>query len=119
MSQAKSDDPQNQSQIIANEMSEESPQSNQESEKPEISIGEILCRPAEEFVNDPNIEIAWMSTAIRHMEAYYKLITSIKTSDVIRLTPNDNYIYEEFRKQFPDLKVESLTEEMIKSNEGE
>lgn len=119
MYQAESNDSPCQSQEMVNEKSEESSQQNSQSKESELSIGEILCRPAEEFTNDPTIEIAWMSTAIRHMEAYYKLITSIKNSDVIRLTQNDDHIYEEFRKQFPDLKIESLTEEMIKSNEGE
>lgn len=88
------------------------------SDKKQLSVGEILNRPAEEFGNDLNIEIAWMSSAIRHMEAYYKLITSVNATDVIKLTPIDDEVYEQFRKEFPDLKVDALTEEMIKSDQG-
>lgn len=84
----------------------------------QLSVNEILNRPAEEFGNDLNIEIAWMSAAIRHMEAYYKLITSVKATDIIKLTQIDDEVYEQFRKEFPDLKVDMLTEEMIKSDEG-
>lgn len=88
------------------------------SENKELSAGEVLTRPAEEFVNDPDIEIAWMSSAVRQMEAYYKLITSVKSLDEIKLTPNDDLLYETFQARFSDLNIESLTEESIKSSEG-
>ena len=92
--------------------------SQQKESKGELSPGEVLTRPAEEFVNDPQVEMAWLSTAVRHMETYYKLITSVSLPRDIKLTANDDLIYETFKQQFPDLNVEFLTEESIKSAEG-
>lgn len=89
-----------------------------ETPKPELSAVEQLTRPAEEFVNDAAVETAWLSTAVRHMETYYKLISSVKPLSEFRLTSQDDFIYEAFTKAFPDLNVESLTEESIKSEEG-
>ena len=89
-----------------------------EEQNKELSVCEQLTRPAEEFVNDPAIEVAWLSTAVRHMETYYKLITSVKPLTDIKLTSNDDLIYNAFKEEFPDLNVECLTEEMIKSDDG-
>lgn len=89
-----------------------------ETPKPELSAVEQLTRPAEEFINDAAVETAWLSTAVRHMETYYKLISSVKPLTEFRLTSQDDLIYEAFTKEFPDLNVESLTEESIKSEEG-
>lgn len=86
-------------------------------DKKDLGICEVLTRPAEEFVNDSVVEMSWMSTAIKHMEAYYKLITSVDCT-AIRLTPNDDEIFETFKQQFPELEVKTLTEQMIKSEEG-
>lgn len=90
----------------------------QEQEKQELSVVETLSRPAEEFVNDHAVETAWLSTAVRHMETYYKLISSIKEPSSLRLTPNDDFIFATFKENFPELNVELLTEEAIKSAEG-
>lgn len=90
----------------------------EEEQKKELPICEQLTRPAEEFVNAAEVESAWCSTAVRHMETYYKLITSVKPLTDIKLTSNDDNIYNAFKEEFPDLNVECLTEEMIKSDEG-
>lgn len=34
---------------------------------------------------------------------------------MLKLTPKDNLIYEEFRKEFPDFSVGKLDEEALKS----
>lgn len=91
--------------------------SDQESNR-EPTMQEVLTSPAEDFINDPTIEMAWMSTAIRHMETYYKLITSVQPTTNIKLTSNDDIIFDAFKERFSDLNVEKLTESMIKSDEG-
>lgn len=90
----------------------------QNQEKRELSVVETLTRPAEEFVNDSTVETAWLSTAVRHMETYYKLISSMKEPSSLRLTPNDDFIFDAFKTSFPELNVELVTEEAIKSAEG-
>ena len=99
-------------------MSEDQQQNQQGEEKRQLTALEQLTRPAEEFVNDATVEVAWLSTAVRHMEAYYRLISSLKEPASLRLTPNDDLIYGAFREAFPELNVERLTEEAIKSAEG-
>lgn len=99
-------------------MSEDQQQNQQGEEKRQLTALEQLTRPAEEFVNDATVEAAWLSTAVRHMEAYYRLISSVKEPASLRLTPNDDLIYGAFREAFPELNVELLTEEAIKSTEG-
>ena len=37
---------------------------------------------------------------------------------LLRLTPHDEEIYTLFRKQFPDLTVQTLTEDLIKNEEA-
>ena len=88
------------------------------SETGDLPISELLTRPAEEFGNDPQIEVAWLSTAVRHMETYYKLITSVSDVKDIKLTSNDDLIYDTFNERFSDLNIECLTEDSIKSTEG-
>lgn len=90
----------------------------EELQKRELSAEEVLTRPAEEFVNDEQVEMAWLSAAVRHMETYYKLITSVSPLTNFKLTSNDDLVYEAFKTQFPELNVEVLTEEAIKSPEG-
>ncbi|KAH9388031.1 Protein pbdc1 [Tyrophagus putrescentiae] len=99
-------------------MSEDQQQNQQGEEKRQLTALEQLTRPAEEFVNDATVEVAWLSTAVRHMEAYYRLISSLKEPASLRLTPNDDLIYGAFREAFPELNVERLTEEAIKSAEA-
>ena len=88
-------------------------------ENRELSICEQLTRPAEEFVNDAEIEAAWASSTIQHMEAYYKLIKTIDTTKHdIRLSKDDDFVYNTFIETFPDLNCENLTEDDLKSPEG-
>ena len=37
---------------------------------------------------------------------------------ILRLTPHDDDIYKKFREQFPDMKLNVLDENEIKSPEG-
>ncbi|XP_054156561.1 protein PBDC1-like [Oppia nitens] len=85
---------------------------------PPQSVTDVLNRPADEFVNDPTIEGLWLTKAVQHMEVYFKLITSVPTARTLRLTPQDDQIYSDFRQQFPDLDVKQLTEDRLKCDEA-
>lgn len=46
-----------------------------------------------------------------------QLITSVHPS-CLRLTPYDDQIYQTFRQDFPDLKVDILSDDILKSPEA-
>ncbi|XP_059478546.1 protein PBDC1 [Neocloeon triangulifer] len=75
----------------------------------------LLSRPADEFGNDPSIETMWAIKAFEHAEVYFNLLCSVDTKH-LRLTPFDDEIYKMFREEFPDLKVNHLTEDVLKNN---
>ncbi|CAG2118638.1 unnamed protein product [Medioppia subpectinata] len=83
-----------------------------------VGIGSVLSRPADEFVNDPNIEGLWLSKAVTHMEVYFKLISSLPSLKTLRLTKHDDHVYTTFRQQFPQLDIKSMTEQTLKSDEA-
>ncbi len=95
-------------------MSEDSLESSSKSS----SMTSVLSRPAEEFINDPLVESLWLSKAINQMEVYFKLITSLPSLKTLKLTKNDEFIYNTFKQQFNDLNIQLLTEEVLKSEEG-
>ncbi|XP_073837403.1 protein PBDC1 [Musca autumnalis] len=77
----------------------------------------LLSRPAEEFGNDGLVEEMWAVKAMDHAEVHFNLITSVHPS-CLRLTPYDDQIYQTFRQDFPDLKVDILSDEILKSPEA-
>lgn len=78
---------------------------------------DVLSRPADEFVNDGMVEELWAMKAVEHAEVHFNLLCSVDPRQ-LHLTPYDNEIYEEFRKQFPDLDVSVVKEAELKSGEG-
>lgn len=46
-----------------------------------------------------------------------KLLTSVHPS-LLHLTPYDDQIYQVFRQDFPDLKIELLTDDILKSEDA-
>lgn len=78
---------------------------------------DVLSRPADEFVNDGMVEELWAMKAVEHAEIHFNLLCSVDPKH-LHLTPYDNEIYEEFRKQFPDLDVSVVKEAELKSGEG-
>ncbi|XP_055629046.1 protein PBDC1 [Toxorhynchites rutilus septentrionalis] len=78
---------------------------------------EVLSRPAEEFVNDGSVEELWAMKAVEHAEIHFNLLCSVDPR-MLHLTPYDNEIYEEFRKQFPDMDVAMVNENELKSADG-
>ncbi|KAI1280924.1 Protein PBDC1 [Halotydeus destructor] len=83
---------------------------------PAPSLSEVFNRPSEEFVNDPDIEGLWAIKAVEHMQIYFNLISAIDPK-VLRLTPKDDLIYEEFRKQFEHFAVDRLDIKSLKADE--
>ena len=78
---------------------------------------DVLSRPADEFVNDGMVEELWAMKAVEHAEVHFNLLCSVDPRQ-LHLTPYDNEIYEEFRRQFPDLDVSVVKEAELKSGEG-
>ncbi|XP_053688382.1 protein PBDC1 [Sabethes cyaneus] len=78
---------------------------------------DVLSRPAEEFGNDGTVEELWAMKAVEHAEVYFNLLCSVDPRQ-LHLTPYDNEIYDEFRRQFPDMNVAVVNENELKSTEG-
>ncbi|KAI9587472.1 protein PBDC1 [Glossina fuscipes] len=77
----------------------------------------LLSRPAEEFGNDGLVEEMWAVKAMDHAEIYFNLLTSVHPS-LLRLTPYDDQIHQTFRQDFPDLKIDLLTDDILKSTKA-
>lgn len=73
-----------------------------------------MNRPAEEFGNDNLLEELWAKKAFEHAELHFNLLRSVDTK-LLKLTPFDDVIYKAFREEFPDLKIDVLDEEELKS----
>ncbi|XP_033611516.1 protein PBDC1 isoform X4 [Cryptotermes secundus] len=82
-----------------------------------IAGANVLTRPAEEFDNDPSVEALWAMKALEHAEVYFNILCSVDPK-LLKLTPHDDNIYKTFREEFPDLKVDILDEEGLKSFEA-
>lgn len=65
--------------------------------------------------NDPKLEQQWAELAAKHAETYQKLLTAIKPRSKLRLTKIDDEIYQSFRAKFPNLKIEIINEDQLKS----
>jgi len=72
---------------------------------------------AENYGNDSKIELSWAIKAYEHAEIHYDIITSLDPS-YLNLSAMDDFIYEEFRSDFPGFNVEQITEEDLKSNKA-
>ncbi|XP_050531289.1 protein PBDC1 [Daktulosphaira vitifoliae] len=82
----------------------------------ELSMGaDLLSRSADEYGNDEKVEMLWAVKAFEHAEVYFNLICSVDPK-LLRLTPYDDKIYKEFRRLFPDLKLDILNEDEVKSD---
>ncbi|XP_063879145.1 protein PBDC1-like [Scylla paramamosain] len=64
--------------------------------------------------NDPTMEGLWAMKAMEHAEIYFNLLCAVDPK-MLKLTPKDDLIYQEFRKEFPDFNIEKLNEEDLKS----
>ncbi|XP_065649309.1 protein PBDC1 isoform X2 [Hydra vulgaris] len=69
---------------------------------------------ANNYVNDSSVELLWAMKAHKHAEVYMKLLKAVDSSKV-KLTKYDDLIYRMFKKDFSDINVEQLDEDMFKS----
>ncbi|BHF63871.1 polysaccharide biosynthesis domain containing protein 1 [Sparganum proliferum] len=72
---------------------------------------------ASNYVNDSSIEMSWAIAAYDHAETHFSLLCVVPDCRQLRLSSNDDLIYKKFRQAFPDLEIEHLSEEMLKSPE--
>ncbi|NXU37506.1 PBDC1 protein, partial [Drymodes brunneopygia] len=62
----------------------------------------------------PRVELAWAMKAQQHSQIHFNLISSVDPK-FLRLTRVDERIYREFRQRFPELRLELLQPEELKS----
>jgi hypothetical protein len=79
-------------------------------------IGGALSNP-DKLGNHSDIELQWAMKAMDHATVHYNLISSVDASR-LRLTKVDDIIYQHFREKFPDLTVEKLTDDDLKTPEA-
>lgn len=70
-----------------------------------------------EYINDPEVEGLWAMKAIEHMQIYFNILQALPPK-LLKLTPKDDMIYEEFRKEFPDMSVDVIRVDELKSEEA-
>ncbi|GAB6031540.1 polysaccharide biosynthesis domain containing protein 1 [Chamberlinius hualienensis] len=70
---------------------------------------------AEDYGNDASVEAMWAVKAFDHATTYFNIISAVDPQ-YLKLTPHDNQIYEEFVKTFPDMKLEVIDIEELKSD---
>lgn len=81
------------------------------------AVGSQLTNDPSKYVNDENVELQWAMKSYHHAETYFNLISSVDPT-ALKLTKTDDEIYEEFRKDFPDLKIDVIKEDELKSAEA-
>ncbi|XP_067879092.1 protein PBDC1 [Heterodontus francisci] len=79
-----------------------------------MPAAQALSLPADDYGNDQNLEMMWAMKAYEHAEIYFNLICSVDPR-FLKLTREDDQIYEKFRKQFRDMKVDILDPNELKS----
>lgn len=61
------------------------------------------------------LEEAWAMKAYDHAETYFNLLISVDTR-ALKLTPFDDQIYKTFREDFPDFRVDLISENELKDD---
>lgn len=72
---------------------------------------------SENLGNTSDVEERWALKAFEHSSVYFKLITSVDPC-LLRLTKIDEEIYIKFRATFPDMKVDVVNENDMKSDKS-
>jgi hypothetical protein len=62
-----------------------------------LAAASALSRPAEDYVNDPQLEYMWAMRAMEYAETYFDLLCSVDMT-LLKLTPFDDQIVTEFLK---------------------
>ncbi|XP_066588487.1 protein PBDC1 isoform X2 [Prorops nasuta] len=63
------------------------------------------------------VEAIWAIKAMEHSEVYFNILCAVDPK-ILKLTPYDDQIYKLFREVFPNLKVDIINEDELKSPEG-
>uniref|UniRef100_A0A0K0E7T2 Polysacc_synt_4 domain-containing protein n=1 Tax=Strongyloides stercoralis TaxID=6248 RepID=A0A0K0E7T2_STRER len=74
-----------------------------------------LTAPAEDYINDPSIELAWAMKASERASIHQNLLLNCDTK-TLKLNKYQDNIYKQFREIFPDLNIEMITEEQLKGD---
>ncbi|XP_078488227.1 protein PBDC1 [Ciona intestinalis] len=69
---------------------------------------------SQSYTNDSTIEVSWAMKAYDQAELHYNLITSVDPT-YLQLSKEDDLIYRQFRKSFPDLDIAHLHEDDLKT----
>ncbi len=72
------------------------------------------ARP-EDLGNSQEMELDWAMKAFKYAEVYFKLMSSQADQSTLRLTKMDADIYAHFRREFPDLPVAIVTDDLLKT----
>ncbi|OQV16356.1 putative Protein PBDC1 [Hypsibius exemplaris] len=78
------------------------------------SVAFHLQAPAENYVNDPEVEFLWAMKAVEHAEVHFNLVRSVDPR-TLRLTEQDDKMYSTFEASFPDFQLSPLIEDQLKS----
>lgn len=76
-----------------------------------------LCTDASKYENRADVEMEWAVKAYHHAETYFNLVSSVDPK-ILKLTKCDSDIYTHFRDEFPDVKVDVIDVDAMKSAEG-
>eukprot|EP00744_Colponema_vietnamica_P034413 GILI01058075.1.p1 GENE.GILI01058075.1~~GILI01058075.1.p1 ORF type:complete len:204 (-),score=20.52 GILI01058075.1:33-584(-) len=79
-----------------------------------MTAAQLANARAEDLGNSQDMERHWAETAFRHAEVYFRLISTADQSR-LRLTKIDNEIYRHFRNSFPEMKLDLIEEDRLKS----
>lgn len=80
-------------------------------------MADVLDKPADEFENDATLEGLWAMKAVEHMQVHFNLLCAISPK-MLKLTPKDDVVYSEFRKHFPDMDVDVIHVDQLKSRDA-
>ncbi|ODM86724.1 Protein PBDC1 [Orchesella cincta] len=80
-----------------------------------LDAASYLTRPAEEYVNDANVEAMWAVKVAEDSEIHYNLLCSADPK-LLKLCKYDDWIYSKFRKQFAKFKIDIVDVDSLKSH---
>ncbi|KAH7728438.1 putative polysaccharide biosynthesis protein [Aphelenchoides avenae] len=70
------------------------------------------------YINDPNVEIAWAMKAAERASVHMNLIMATDTR-ALKLTKHQEEMHKQFREAFPSMDVEEVTEIQLKGDNKE
>ena len=76
-----------------------------------------LSGSATDYINDPVVEQLWTMKAVEHMKIHFNLISAIDPK-ILKLTPKDEDVYQAFRSTFPNLSIDVIQVDNLKSEEA-